>query len=338
MAKEEVVPILGIETSCDETAVAIVKNGREIVESLVSSQIKLHQPFGGVVPEIASRAHLDNLPLLMDKLLESTQINLEDIVAIGVTQTPGLVGALLVGISYAKGLAVALNKPLIGINHLYGHIYAAKMEHPSLEYPYLCLVVSGGHTGLYLAHSPLEYQLIGQTIDDAAGEAFDKVASLLNLGYPGGPIIDKISKEGNPRAYEFPRSFLNEKDRFDFSFSGLKTAVLYKTRGQDKRRQAPLLEDIVIPDVAASFQSAVVDVLVGKTMEGAKKWNIPRIALGGGVACNSYLREEMVQAGKKEGIEVFLPSLPYCTDNAAMIAGLAYHYWKAGQTSQLDLE
>lgn len=330
--------ILAIETSCDETAIAVVERGERVLSSVVSSQIELHKPFGGVVPEIASRAHLDNLLPVFEEALEKASLAPSDLEALAVTAGPGLVGALLVGINFAKGLALGLDLPLVGVDHIQAHVYSSKMEHPELEYPFLCLVVSGGHTSLYHSTSPLEYSLVGETIDDAAGEAFDKVASLLGLGYPGGPSIEKAAQGGNPKAFTFPRSFLYEKERFEFSFSGVKTSVLYQTRGQDSSRGSGLLEGVKVEDVAASFQEAVVEVLVEKSIQASKKLGVPRVTLGGGVACNSLLRSRIQERCQKEGMGVFFPSRHFCTDNAAMIGGLGYHLLKAGQIAPLDME
>jgi N6-L-threonylcarbamoyladenine synthase len=275
--------ILGIETSCDETAASIVQSGEKVLSSVVSSQIEIHRPFGGVVPEVACRAHLVNIPYVMEEALNKAKTSLDEVCGIAVTRGPGLVGALLIGINFAKGLSLGLNIPLMGVDHIEAHIYSNKMEHPDLQYPFVSLVVSGGHTSLYFTESPLKYRLLGTTVDDAAGEAFDKVASLLGLSYPGGPSIEGAAKTGNPKAYVFPKTFLSEKDRLEFSFSGIKTSVLYQTRGQDTSRKNSLSDHVVVADVAASFQDSVVEVLVEKTLQAAKKMKVSQAGLGGGV-------------------------------------------------------
>lgn len=333
----ERIRILGIETSCDETAAAVVENGTEVLSNVVSSQIKLHAPFGGVVPEIACRAHIQNLPYVVQKALDEARLALDQIEAVAVTHTPGLVGALLIGVNFAKGLSLANGLPLVAVHHLHAHVYSSVMEH-RLSYPFICLVVSGGHTSLYLSEHPLHYQLLGTTTDDAAGEAFDKVASLLNLPYPGGPSIEKAARDGNPAAIPFPRTFLQDKERLAFSFSGIKTAVLYHTRGKNASRQAPLASGVSVPDVAASFQEAVVEVLVEKLILAAKKFRVKNIALGGGVACNGRLREKLTCRAREEDLQPYFPSPSFCTDNAAMIAGLGYHLFQKGVLADLTLD
>jgi N6-L-threonylcarbamoyladenine synthase len=312
---------LAIETSCDETSVAIIKNKREVITNIIYSQIDIHKKFGGVVPEVASRNHVEKISQIVDQALAEAKLSLSDIDYISVTNGPGLVGALLVGLSYAKALSFALNIPLVPVNHIEGHIYANFIEHKELEPPFLALVVSGGHTHLVEVKDYGEFNVIGRTRDDAAGESFDKVARKLGLGYPGGPIIDKLAKEGNPNAIEFPRSNLNN---YDFSFSGLKTSVLNYINMKQQRK-----EEINNKDVAASFQAAVVDVLINNTKAVCKSYNMTKVVLAGGVAANNGLREALDKMGKEEEIEIYYPSKILCTDNAAMIgcAG-AYRYEK----------
>ncbi|QEK13680.1 tRNA (adenosine(37)-N6)-threonylcarbamoyltransferase complex transferase subunit TsaD [Crassaminicella thermophila] len=322
---------LAIETSCDETSAAILKNGREVLSNVISSQIDEHKKFGGVVPEVASRKHVENVDVVIQEALDEAGVTLQDIDHIGVTYGPGLVGALLVGVSTAKALAYALNIPLVGVNHIEGHICANYIEDKNLVPPFLCLIVSGGHTYLVHVKDYGTYDILGKTRDDAVGEAFDKVARAIGLGYPGGPIIDKLAKKGNKDAIKFPRVYL-EQDSFDFSFSGLKSAVLNYLNSQ---RQKGI--EIIVEDVAASFQAAVVDVLVHKTIEGAKKKKVDSIVLAGGVAANSGLREELQKAAKKEGLTLKYPSIKLCTDNAAMIGCAAYYAYKSGFTSDLYL-
>ena len=320
---------LAIETSCDETSAAVIKNGREILSNVISSQIDIHKRFGGVVPEIASRKHIESINNIIQESLDEAKVGFKDIDLVGVTRGPGLVGALLVGISSAKALAYGLNKPIVGVNHIEGHICANYLTHPNLEPPFTCLIVSGGHS--YLAHAKgyIDYELMGRTRDDAAGEAFDKVARALGIPYPGGPVIDKLSQEGNPHAIEFPRIFL-EDGSYDFSFSGLKTAVLNYINGQKQKGI-----EIVVEDVAASFQQAVLDVLVDKSFRLAKEKESKKIVIAGGVAANRGLRFMMEDRAKKEGIEIFYPSKILCTDNAAMIGSAAYYNYINGNQSEL---
>lgn len=321
---------LGIETSCDETAASVIKNGREILSNIISSQIETHKKFGGVVPEIASRKHIESINIIIQKALDEAEIEFKDIDLIGVTRGPGLVGALLVGISSAKALAYGLNKPLIGVNHIEGHVCANYLTHPNLEPPFTCLVVSGGHSYLLNVKDYTDYELFGRTRDDAAGEAFDKVARALGIPYPGGPVIDKLSEKGNPNAIKFPRIYL-ENDTYDFSFSGLKTSVLnYLNREKQNERE------IVKEDVAASFQQAVIEVLVDKTIRLAKKEGSKKIVLAGGVAANKGLRSLMEEKSKEEGMELFFPCKILCTDNAAMIGSAAYFNYINGKESSLD--
>ena len=322
---------LAIETSCDETACAVLRDGREVLSNIISSQIDIHRKFGGVVPEIASRKHIEAINNIIQEALDRAHVTFEDIDLIGVTQGPGLVGALLVGLSAAKALAYGLEKPLIGVNHIQGHICANYIEHKDLEPPFTCLVVSGGHTYLLDVKSYTEYELVGRTRDDAAGEAFDKVARSIGLPYPGGPHIDKLSKDGKKDSIAFPRVYL-EDDSYDFSFSGLKTAVLNYIN-QTKQKD----QEIVIENVAASFQQAVLDVLVDKTFRLANELASDKIVIAGGVAANSGLREMLEERGKKENIEIFYPSKILCTDNAAMIGSAAYYHYINGEESDLSL-
>jgi N6-L-threonylcarbamoyladenine synthase len=311
--------ILGIETSCDETAAAVVKDGKKIISNIISSQVEFHKKYGGVVPEIASRKHQENIiPVIKESLLQAG-ITLKHVEGIAVTQGPGLVGSLLVGINVAKAIAYSRDLPIVGINHLEGHILAPHLEN-NIIFPNITLVVSGGHTNLYLVKGFGEYKLLGRTRDDAAGEAFDKVAKLLGLGYPGGAIIDKLSRNSNPSAISFPRPMLHDGS-FDFSFSGLKTAVLYHV----KKVILKNLTDKTIQDIVASFQAAVVDILVEKTMRAALQFQAKAITIAGGVASNSLLRKKMKERAKEENIAVFIPSPVLCTDNAAMIALAGEH-------------
>lgn len=323
--------ILAIESSCDETAAAVVKNGREVLSNVISSQIALHTLYGGVVPEIASRKHIEKINQVIEEALTEANMELGQMDAIGVTYGPGLVGALLVGVAEAKAISYATGIPLVGVHHIEGHVSANYIEHPELEPPFLCLIVSGGHTHLVIVKEYGEYEIIGRTHDDAAGEAYDKVARAIGLGYPGGPKVDKLSKEGNPAAITFPRAQV-EGCPYDFSFSGLKSAVLNYLHHAEQ-----VGEEINRADVAASFQAAVVDVLVDKTLQAAKEYCIDKIALAGGVASNSALRAGMEAACKKTGKTLFFPSPVYCTDNAAMIGAAAYYEYKKGVRHGLDL-
>lgn len=325
------VKILAIESSCDETAASVVVNGRKVLSNIISSQINIHEKFGGVVPEIASRKHIENVALVVESAIKEANIDLKDIDAIGVTYGPGLVGALLVGLQYAKGLAYSVNKPLIGVNHIEGHISANFIEYPELEPPFACLVVSGGHTFIVYMKDYGEFEVLGQTRDDAAGEAFDKVARAIGLGYPGGPKIQEISKSGNPNAIEFPRAKFHDAS-LDFSFSGIKSAVLNYLNTMKMQEK-----EINRADVAASFQKSVVDVLVDNTIKACKIKKIDRIAVAGGVASNSCLRENMINRGKENGIEILFPKPILCTDNAAMIGSAAYFEFKKGNIAPLNL-
>ncbi len=330
--------VLGIESSCDETAATVVRGGREILSSVVHSQAALHAAYGGVVPEIAGRSHLSEIMPVVDRALDDAQLTLDDVDAIAVTCRPGLIGSLLVGVSVAKSLALTRNLPLIGVHHIEAHVYAASMEQPEGVYPCVALVVSGGHSALYRADSALELRLLGSTLDDAAGEAFDKVAHILGLGYPGGPAVSKLAQAGNPRAITFPR-YRSRGNTPGFSFSGIKTAVLYHVRGQDALAATPPAELIADrADVAASFEQAVVDVLVEETLATARAEGLSTILVAGGVACNRVLRRDMVARAERDGRRAIFPSPAYCTDNAAMIAGLGYPMWQAGRTASLELD
>ena len=327
----EDVLILAIESSCDETAAAVVKNGRTVLSNIISSQIDLHTLYGGVVPEIASRKHMEQINQVINEALSEAKVTLEDITAIAVTYGPGLVGALLVGVSAAKALAFAAKKPLIGVHHIEGHISANYIENTELEPPFGCLVVSGGHTHLVNVRSYGEYEILGKTRDDAAGEAFDKVARAVGLGYPGGPKIDKLAKEGNPLAIEFPRAKVSGSE-YDFSFSGLKSAVLNHINKCEMKN-----EEINKADLVASFQNAVVDVLVSHAIQASKEYGLKKLAIAGGVASNSALRAAMKEACEKNGIEFFYPSPILCTDNAAMIGAAAYYEYIEGTRASWDL-
>lgn len=323
--------ILGIESSCDETAASVVKNGREVLSNVISSQIDLHTLYGGVVPEIASRKHIEKINQVVEEALKEANVTLEDITAIAVTYGPGLVGALLVGVAHAKALAFATHKPLVGVHHIEGHISANYIENKELEPPFGCLVVSGGHTHLVRVKDYGEYEILGATRDDAAGEAFDKVARAIGLGYPGGPKIDKVSKEGNSQAISFPRAKV-DSSAYDFSFSGLKSAVLNYLNSCEMKG-----EKIIVPDVAASFQKAVVDVLVEHSMSAVEEYGFEKFAIAGGVASNSSLREAMTKACAEKNIRFYHPSPIFCTDNAAMIAVAGYYEYKNGTRSGWDL-
>ena len=323
--------ILAIETSCDETAAAVVRNGREIRSNIISSQIEIHKLYGGVVPEIASRKHIEKINQVIEEALRVADIALEEIDAIGVTYGPGLVGALLVGVAEAKAISFATNKPLIGVHHIEGHVSANYIEHKELEPPFLCLIVSGGHTHLVMVKEYGEYEIIGKTRDDAAGEAFDKVARAIGLGYPGGPKIDRLAREGNSNAIVFPRAHI-EGAQYDFSFSGLQSAVLNYINSMEMKK-----EDINRADVAASFQAAVVDVLVTRTIMAAKDFDMKKVAIAGGVAANSALREAMANACRQNALDFYYPSPVFCTDNAAMIGVAAYYEYIKGKRSGLDL-
>jgi len=333
------ITILGIETSCDETAAAIVTDGKVIRSSVVASQAHLHSEYGGVVPEIASRAHIENLYPVLSKALSQAGVTKDDIDAIAVANQPGLTIALIVGVTAAKALAFFWNKPLIAVNHVHAHLQAAMLQAENLELPAVALAVSGGHTCLYDCESPLELKLLGTTTDDAAGEAFDKVASILKLGYPGGPVIERAARAGNPRAIDFPRTMLGP-DSLDFSFSGIKTAVLYHCRGQDMlgEDRVASMSGQEIADIAASFQAAVIDVLVKKTLRAAEQVRAKTVLLGGGVAANSALRETLEKVCGEKRYRLLVAPKSLCTDNAVMIASLAWHKYRAGVFADLALE
>lgn len=357
--------ILGIETSCDETAAAVVKDGKEILSNIIASQEELHVEFGGVVPEIACRAHLESIVRVIDKAISAANVELKNIDAIAIANTPGLVGALLIGLTAAKSISWVLDIPIIAINHLHAHLYAINLTSENIQYPLIGLLASGGHTSLFLIKNETDYTYLGGTLDDAAGEAFDKVAKILGLGYPGGPKIDKIAKNGDKNTIPFPRSYL-AKDSLDFSFSGIKTSVLYHFQGthrltnpeRETRDADGLLYHKEIADIAASFQESVVEVLVKKSLNAFKKYSQLHetglnstmdslqsvlyspvgIAVGGGVARNSRLREKFKEVSDKMNIPVLYPLPVLCTDNAAMVAGLAYHKFKENDFADLSLE
>jgi len=330
MMKEDVY-ILAIESSCDETAASVVKNGRTILSNIISSQIQLHTIYGGVVPEIASRKHIEKINQVIEAALDEAKMELGQMTAIAVTYGPGLVGALLVGVAEAKAIAYGAKKPLIGVHHIEGHVSANFIEHPDLEPPFVCLIVSGGHTHLVIVKDYGEFEIIGRTRDDAAGEAFDKVARAVGLGYPGGPKIDKAAKEGNPHAIEFPRGKVDGAP-YDFSFSGLKSCVL------NYINHAKMLgEEICVPDLVASFQNSVVDSLVSRAVSAAKEFGYLKLAIAGGVASNTALRAGMEAACRKEGLSFYYPSPVFCTDNAAMIGVAGYYEWLKGNVSGWDL-
>ena len=331
MSETKDVLILAIESSCDETAAAVVKNGREVLSNVISSQIELHKLYGGVVPEIASRKHIEKINQVIEEALEEANVTLDDVDAIGVTNGPGLDGALLVGVAEAKAIAYAKRKPLIGVHHIEGHISANFIENKELEPPFICLVVSGGHTHLVCVKDYGEYEIIGRTRDDAAGEAFDKVARAIGLGYPGGPKIDKLSKEGNPDAITFPKAHINDAP-YDFSFSGVKSAVLNYINGCQMKG-----ETFNQADVAASFQKAVTEVLVENAMRAVDEYDMKKLAIAGGVASNSTLRQAMKDACEKKEIEFYYPSPIFCTDNAAMIGVAAYYEYLKGTRHGWDL-
>ena len=340
-AEQKQINILGIETSCDETAAAVVADGRQIRSSIVASQNKLHEKYGGVVPEIASRAHIEKIYPVVAEAMAQAGVGKDDLDAVAVASRPGLTIALVVGVTAAKTLSFMWGKPLIAVNHLHAHLQSAMLNEESLELPAVALIVSGGHTSLYEANSPLDLRLLGSTIDDAAGEAFDKVATILKLPYPGGPNIERIARNGNPKAVRFPHPMLG-RDSLDFSFSGIKTAVLYYCRGQDMKgeNRVDAMSEQEIADIAASFQAAVIDVLVKKARRAADKIGARTVLLGGGVAANGALREAMRKMCEKNRPPRRLLVAPkaYCTDNAVMVASLAYYMYKAGLFAPLTLE
>ncbi len=323
--------ILAIESSCDETAAAVIEDRTTVLSNVINTQIELHKIYGGVVPEIASRKHIENITAVVDKAIKDSKTPKEDIDAIAVTYGPGLVGALLVGVSYAKGLALSLDKPLIAVHHIKGHICANYIEHPDLKPPFICLVASGGHSHIVFVKDYSSYEVLARTRDDAAGEAFDKVSRVLGFGYPGGPAIQQAAKSGNPDAIKFPRVNMGESG-FDFSFSGVKTAVLNYINIAEQKGEA-----INKFDVAASFQEAVIDVLSSHLIECAKQCGVDKIALAGGVAANEPLRERVALKAEKEGMKFYFPSLKYCTDNAAMIGCAAFAEYEAGNFADMSL-
>jgi len=339
--QEKSINILGIETSCDETASSVVADGQIVKSSIIASQTKLHEKYGGVVPEIASRAHIEKIYPVITEAIAKAKLKKDDIDAIAVANRPGLTIALVVGVTAAKTLSFAWDKPLIAINHLHAHLQSAMLTEQNLQLPTVALIVSGGHTCLYDCESPLELELLGSTIDDAAGEAFDKVANILKLPYPGGPSIEKAAMKGNPKAIDFPRSMLG-RDSLDFSFSGIKTSVLYYCHGQDMKGENKVdsMSEQEIADIAASFQAAVVDVLVKKTQRAAEKIGAKTILLGGGVAANNSLRAELQQMCdlSVSARKLLIAPKQYCTDNAVMVASLGYHKFKAGLFADLTLE
>lgn len=322
--------ILGIETSCDETSVAVVEDGRRVLANEIYSQIDIHREYGGVVPEIASRNHVMKLPFIIDTALETAGVAVDDIDAVAVTSGPGLVGALLIGVSQAKAMAYAWGKPLVGVNHIEGHIAANFIEHPELEPPFLALVVSGGHSHLVMVEDYRSYKILGRTVDDAAGEAFDKIARVLGLGYPGGPAIDAAAKAGDPQAIDFPRAKV--EGAYNFSFSGLKSAVLNYLNSMKMKN-----EEVNANDVAASFQEAVIDALATKTMQCVDDLRVKTLVMAGGVSANSLLRERIQGEADKRGVSFYYPSPILCTDNAAMIAAMAYYKFENGEVSALSL-
>jgi len=322
--------VLGIESSCDETAAAVVREGKELLSNVIASQVDFHRDFGGVVPEIASRKHLEAIVPVVDEALRRAGVRVEDVDLIAVTKGPGLPGSLIVGVVCAKALAFAFKKPIVGVSHIQAHIYANFLAHSDIPLPALCLVVSGGHTDLFILYEDKNVKHLGRTRDDAAGEAFDKVAKLLSLGYPGGPIIDKLAKEGDPDFIAFPRPLL--PDSWDFSFSGLKTAVLREVRRREKEGKLP------IPNICASFQEAVVDTLVEKTTMACREFGIKRLLLGGGVVANSRLREKFSRRAEEEGWDMFIPPLVLCTDNGAMVAALGYYDQQRKGEEDFDVE
>ncbi len=319
--------ILAFETSCDDTSVSIVRNGRKVLSGVISSQIAIHNEFGGVVPEVASRKHIENIGTVLDEAMKQAGLGYGDIDAVASTYGPGLVGALLVGLNAAKSVSLSLGVPFVGVNHMEAHVCANYISSPELEPPFLCLVVSGGHTQIVAVEGYRSYKILGQTLDDAAGEAFDKVSRVLGLGYPGGPYIQNAAKEGNPHAIAFPHAKLKTSE-LDFSFSGLKTAVLNYINNH---------KDYNANDVAASFQFTAVSELVSKTILAAKSYGYKKIALAGGVAANALLREMLGAQAKKHGVELFVPDLVYCTDNASMVACAAYYKLKSGKYDDLSM-
>jgi N6-L-threonylcarbamoyladenine synthase len=326
--------VLAIETSCDDTGAAVLLDGRKILSNVVSSQVSIHQKYGGVVPELASRRHIESIVPIVTEALETARLTLGEIEGIAVTQGPGLVGSLLVGLSFAKSLSFATGLPLVGVNHVEAHLSAIFLEEKPPRFPFVGLVVSGGHTSLFRVDGFGKFRRLGQTRDDAAGEAFDKVAKLLGLGYPGGPIIDELSKKGNPKAIRFPRPFIG-KNSFDFSFSGIKTAVVNYVKTHPETPQG--YSEELIRNIVSSFQEAVVEVLVKKTLQAAQHEKLKKVVLSGGVAANRLLRERMVEEASDQKVRVYIPSPSFCTDNAAMVGVAGYEYLKRGIKADLSL-
>ena len=327
--------ILGIDTSCDETAAAVVENGRVVLSNIIASQVKDHQEYGGIVPELASRKHIEAINYIINRSLDEANITFDDIDAVAVTNRPGLIGALLVGVAAAKSLAYSHNLPLLGINHIEGHIYANYMVHETITFPHICLTVSGGHTLLVEVYEGWKYRVLGTTQDDAAGEVYDKVAKYLGLGFPGGRIIDELAQEGDPTAIDFPRPMIHSGN-CQFSFSGIKTSVRYYIE-KAKSNGTDVENEIIIKDIAASFQAAVVDVLVVKTIQAAKTAGVSSITLTGGVAANSQLRSSLTSAANEIDSKVYYPPIRLCTDNGAMIAGIAFEKHKQGLQDKMSL-
>jgi N6-L-threonylcarbamoyladenine synthase len=327
--------ILGIDTSCDDTSAAVVQGGRKILSNVVSGQSDIHSTYGGIVPELASRRHIEMIIPVVDEALKQAGISFSGLSATAVCNGPGLIGSLLIGCSFAKAVSYARNIPLVAVNHLEGHLLSAFLEPAPPEFPFLSLIVSGGHTSLHIAEDFGRYTELGRTRDDAAGEAYDKVSKLLGLGYPGGPILDRLAEKGNPSAIDFPRAYLPES--FDFSFSGLKTAVLQFLRKENLLEKPPSPDSTILHDIAASFQAAVSDVLVRKTEWAVKKKWIRQVALSGGVSANTGLRKKMLEMGREKDVAVFIPSVSLCTDNAAMIAAAGHHHFLKKEFAGLDL-
>lgn len=329
--------VLGIETSCDETSAAVLIDG--VVKSNIISSQYVHQQYGGVVPELASRAHQRLIVPVVEEALRVAHVSKKEIDGVAATYGPGLVGALLVGLNFAKAFAYEMKIPFIGVNHMEAHLYSNRIEHEDLEYPFLCLIVSGGHTQLVLVRKPFDHNLLGETLDDAAGEAYDKVAKMLGLSFPGGPIIDRLAKEGNSDFVDFPRSFL-DTEKYDFSFSGIKTSVLYYLRDHHllgDGSKSPAIDRQLLANLCASFQTAVVDVLVGKTLQAVNRFEVKNVCIAGGVSANSELRMGMVKHGEEHGFRVFFPLLEYCTDNGAMVAFVGWLKLEKGITSSMEL-